>query len=201
MIKQKYFNDNYVITVEEDEQAYFYALKDRESIGCALIIKVHKNLGKNKKGDYLGYYYKIWEQETSSNAINSFIKDILEKPEFRKDYLSEGEGFDSVISYTTENGVNKKCQQAIERFYSQKSSKRGFKDFINLKTYGLDKFSRMKLDKIEGILRAKDIELAKSAFDDEKLVLSTLRWCCRGLLIEDAIRKVKTDLEVANNMR
>ena len=52
------------------------------------------------------------------------------------------------------------------------------------------------------MLRNKDIELAKLAFEyDEKSMLSALRWRCRGLLIDDAIRKVKTDLEVASNIR
>lgn len=201
MIKQKYFNDDYVVIIEEDEQAYFYAMKDREALNCALIFKVYKNINKGKKGEYLGYYYKSWTDETSPNSINAFIKEILENPDFRKDYLGEGEGFDGIISYANENGVNKKCQQSIERLYSKKASKRSFKDYMNLKTYGIDKFSRMKLDKLKDLLREKDIELAKATFDDEKLVLSTLRWCCRGLMIDDAIRKVKTDLEVANNIR
>lgn len=201
MIKHKYSNNDYIITIEEDEQAYFYAMKDREPLYCALIIKCHKNLGKNKKGEYLGYYHKTWSKEVSSNSINSFIKNILENPDFRKEYLSEGEGFNGVISYSNENGVNKKCQEAIKNFYNKKSSKRVFKDYLNLKTYGIDKFSRMKIDKLEGLLTEKDIKLAKLAFDDEKLVSSTLKWCCRGLLIDDAIRKVKTDLEVANNIK
>lgn len=201
LIRQKYLDDNYIISIEEDEQAYFYAMKDREDIYCALIIRVHKSLEKCKKGEYLGYYHKVWSKEVSVNTINSFIKNILEKPEFRKDYLYDGNGFEGIISYTNENGVNKKCQQAISKFYSIKASKRRFKDYIALKTYGIDKFSRMKLDKLEELLKVKDVELAKSAFDDEKLVLSVLRWCCRGLLIDDAIRKVKTDLEVANNIR
>lgn len=72
---------------------------------------------------------------------------------------------------------------------------------MNLKTYGMDKYSRMKIDKLQELLKEKDIELAKIAFDDDKLILSTLRWCCRGLLIDDAIRKVKTDLEIANNIK
>ena len=201
MIKQKYSNNDYIITIEEDEQAYFYAMKDREPLYCALIIKCHKNLGKNKKGEYLGYYHKTWDNEVPPNAINSFIKDILEKPDFRKDYLGDGEGFNDVISYSNENGVNKKCQQSIDNFYSKKLSKRAFKDYMNLKTYGMDKYSRMKMDKLQELLKEKDIELAKTAFDDDKLILSTLRWRCRGLLIDDAIRKVKTDLEVANNIK
>lgn len=201
MIKQKYLNDDYIITIEEDEQAYFYAMKDREYLYFALIFKVHENLGEGKKGEYLGCYHKTWEKEVSSNIINKFIKDILENPEFRKEYLSDGKGFDDIISYTNKNGVNKKCQQAIDNLYSKKASNRKFKDYMNLKTYGLDKFSRMKLSDMEELLRNKDIELAKSTFEDDKSILSTLRWCCRGLLIEDAIRKVKTDLEVASNIR
>ena len=202
MIEQKYLNDDYIITIEEDEQAYLYAMKDREHIHCALIFKVHKNKGKGEKGEYLGYYHKVWEKEVNSNVINKFIKDILENPEFRKEYLSDGKGFGDIISYTNKNGVNKKCQQAIDNLYSKQASSRRFKDYMNLKTYGLDKFSRMKLADIEELLRNKDIELAKLAFEyDEKSMLSALRWCCRGLLIDDAIRKVKTDLEVVSNIR
>lgn len=201
MIKQKYFDDDYIVIIEEDEEAYFYAMKDREPLSCALIFKVYKNINEGKKGEYLGCYCKSWKDETSQNSINAFIKEMLENPGFRKDYLDDGQGFEGVISYSNENGVNKKCQQSIERLYSKKASKRSFKDYMSLKTYGIDKFSRMKFDKLKDLLREKDIELAKANFDDEKLVLSTLRWCCRGLLIDDAIRKVKTDLEVANNIR
>ena len=97
--------------------------------------------------------------------------------------------------------MNKKCQQPIDNFYSKKSHKRVFKDYANLKTYGIDKYSKIKIDKLQELLKEKDIELAKTSFNDDKSILSTLRWCCRGLSIDDAIRKVKTDLEIANNTK
>ena len=94
------------------------------------------------------------------------------------------------------------CKEAIERFYKSKG-KKSFRDYLNLKTFGIDKFSRMKLDKLTGLVdnNNNNIDKAQQELGDEKLVLNVLRWNCRGLRIDDAIRKVKTDLEVAKNMR
>lgn len=198
MIKQKYSSEEHLITIEEDEEQYFYALKDRIPLYCALNIKVYKKIKGNKK-EYIGSYSKSWDNKTSSNAINMFIKNFLEKPIFRKDFLSDGNGFNAVIPYSDEKGINKRCKEVIKNFYSKNSSKRRFKDYAMLKTYGFDKFSRLKISSLEQLVQKKDFELAKTAFDDDKLVASTLKWCCRGLLIDDAIRKVKTDLEITNN--
>jgi hypothetical protein len=200
-MEQTYKSENYIVKVKEDEDAYFYALKDGEKLSYALKIIVYTNKG-GKQGKEVARYAEQWDEEISSNSINKFIKDILEKPEYREGYLIDGDGFNEVVKFSDDTGVNIKCKQAIDAFYKKNASKRKFKDYAGLKTYGIDKYSRMKLEKIAEILSQKDIDTVSLSFkDDEKSILTALRWCCRGLKVDDAIRKVKTDLEISANAR
>lgn len=199
-IKLIYKNENVIIDISEDGDLYFYALKDCEELHCALKIKVFKN-NNGKKGEYIGIYKKQWQEEVNLNSINSFIKNFLENPLFREEYLSDGIGFSEIVKYSNEKGINTKCAEAINRFYKKNKSKRKFKDYANLKTYGIDKYSRLKFEKAKELVEDKVVKEIEIVFTEEKDINNTLKWYLRGLKIEDAIRKVKTDLEIANNIK
>lgn len=202
MIKQDYRTQELSVKVREYSDAYFYALKDQTPLFCALKITVYRTLEEENKEEFLGMYYKEWEQETSVNTINRFIKKVLEDAGYRKDYLSEGRGFDEIIPFADDDGVNKKCREAIQRLQKKKGNTRNFKDYLKLKTFGIDKYSRAKKDVLASKLTERELKLAHDTFvSDEKAEISCLRWCCRGLSIKHAIRKVKTDLEVAENIK
>lgn len=193
--------DEYVVTVKDNEEDYFYALKDREPLYCSISVLIHRNSGKGKKGEHLVTYSNRWVEKVPSSTIYNFIRNILEKPECREKYRVDGEDFKDVIQYTHESGVNKKCYQAIQRFYKIKPSNRKFRDYANLKTFGIDKFSRLKKEALYERSLKVHIDEVEKAFEDEKDIASTLKWILRGLECEDAIRKTKTDLEIASNIR
>ena len=98
--------------------------------------------------------------------------------------------------------------KAIKKLNTQKNSLLKFKDFVNLKTFGMDDFSRAKRDVLEGMIPENDVRRLQKEFlpekeackEDEKLYVNALRWKARGLKTELSIRKVKTDQEVRNNM-
>ncbi len=74
-----------------------------------------------------------------------------------------------------------------------------FRDFTRLKVGGRDKFSNVRLKRLKEMV-PDHIEV-EAVLEDEKDVASCLRWILRGLPLHKAIRKVKTDLEVAENAK
>lgn len=58
----------------------------------------------------------------------------------------------------------------------------------------------MKRPVLEEKLDKDTIQKINTEFTEEADILCTMRWCVRGLSINNAIRKVKTDLEIKNNM-
>lgn len=98
--------------------------------------------------------------------------------------------------------VDKRCIAAIHRLNKQKMGKLKFKDFAALKTFGIDKFSRAKLEILLEALPPEAMQAVEAGFpedDSEKERISALRWMARGLEADRAIRKVKTDCEIRNN--
>ena len=74
-------------------------------------------------------------------------------------------------------------------------------DFASAKS-GRDAFSNMRLPKLLDAVSSQIAEAARQAFpNDDALVAKCLRWHLRGLDSGKAIRKVKTDLEVASNAK
>ena len=74
-----------------------------------------------------------------------------------------------------------------------------FHDFKNLKS-GRDEFSRLKLPQLRERFSAADQEQVEDEFDD-KLAAQCYRWMLRGLPLDKAVRKVRTDLEVSMNAK
>ncbi|MDK2911836.1 MAG: ribonuclease [Methanolobus sp.] len=75
----------------------------------------------------------------------------------------------------------------------------GFKSFAGLKVGGFDRFSRTGLDELREQAGKDASALAVKEFrEDERHQASALRWMLRGLAVDLAIRKVKTDIEIAS---
>lgn len=200
-VEQKYKKDNIQVQFTEDEDAALYAFKDGEEYFLCVKILIHE-LNENGKKKFLGRYFQEFKQKVSSVSYNKFVQKFLEDPAYREEFYSDGERWTGVIAFKTEKGVNQKCLHQIQRINSKNANKLNFKDFANLKSFGLDGFSRMKYEKLAEIVEDKDVKMVEQTFpDDEKLVVNTLRWAARGLTVGHAIRKVKTDLEIQANMR
>lgn len=78
-------------------------------------------------------------------------------------------------------------------------TKPSFADFANLKTGGKDFWSMQPIEALEFYFGAYLVSYVKSYFEDEKQMMSAIRWHGRGLTIENAIRKAMVDAEISNN--
>ena len=197
-IKQTYRNDLVEVRVKEDEQAYFYAMKDGEEVGYCLNIQVIDLTTK----DCLNEYFVQLSVGANMGAYHQFMKKFLTQPKFREDYRNDGKkaGWEGVISLEVDDkGVDQRCERQIQRLNGAKNLH--FKDFMGLKTFGRDKVSSMKREVLIEKLSTSDIALVEQELDNEKQQITALRWIYRGLNPKLAIRKVLTDLEIANNMR
>lgn len=86
--------------------------------------------------------------------------------------------------------IHPKCAEAIDRLIQLKDPK--FTDFVDLKTYGNDKYSAMGWDQLQQFINEKTVIVVEQ-FNDEANILSALRWFARGLPVSLAIRKVRAD--------
>lgn len=191
---QTFTQDAIKVTFRENDSAALYALKDGDDYFlCVDIIISHG--GKN-----ISQYFKEFDKPVTSNHYSAFVKKFLENRTYRQAFLEEGElPWEGVIPFQTNDGVNKKCRQVIEQLNNKKKPK--FTDFVRLKTYGSDSFSRMKIEKLKDYISESSLQLIEAELEDGKIQLNAIRWVARGLQTNLAIRKVKTDQEVRQNMR
>lgn len=73
----------------------------------------------------------------------------------------------------------------------------GFRDFADLRTGGIDAFSKIPIATLEERAGMDAVALVKEALDDEKAQATALRWALRGLGVKRAIRKVQVDVEIS----
>lgn len=105
--------------------------------------------------------------------------------------------FIPVKEYAERYDVHESCARAILDFYRE--NKHSFRSYVALKTGGIDAWSRKKADFIEERAGTEVLRYARDFFGDEKQALSCAKWRCRGLALEDAVRKVLVDAEVTEN--
>lgn len=87
----------------------------------------------------------------------------------------------------------------IDRVITTPMDKLRFRDFIGLRS-GRDSFSRLRLPTLREMVSRDDAERAAEEWpDDESEQAKCLRWILRGLPLDKAIRKVKTDAQVRAN--
>lgn len=152
----------------------------------------------NKDGEFTRYR-RDFDKKISAAHYDRFVKKFLRDQEYRQQYLLSGfTPWKGTIDENRED-VHEDCRKQIERINQKKNLK--FKDFKNLKTCGLDKYSRLSLEKLEKELGQEQIAAIKSEFAENREILAAMRWCARGLKVQHAIRKVKTDREIENNAK
>lgn len=94
--------------------------------------------------------------------------------------------------------VAPESQSPLEKVCQTPIGSLSFSDFLKLKC-GRDRYSQMKLPDLQSAVTESDWILGTSAFlNDEKAQASCFRWILRGLDADKAIRKVRTDFEVAD---
>lgn len=98
---------------------------------------------------------------------------------------------------TVADKVNPKCRESIERF--SRISKPKFSDYRDLRTYGLDSFSKKTVKELEDLLGARACSVIRNAIHDQTDYASALRWAARGLPSEEAAHKANVDAEVREN--
>jgi hypothetical protein len=117
--------------------------------------------------------------------------------------LPSGEKVNSLpkLPQLPENVVKCEKKSGIAKLVN-KGHRAKFKDYAQLRS-GRDQFSSMKMDDLIANLDDdnSDVDAVMDGLDNEKMQASALRWILRGLPVQMAIRKVKTDAELAENAR
>ncbi len=154
--------------------------------------------------DVESFYVKSFEK-LSDSKYTQFIEKFLVDPKYRDTYLVGGENWPGVLKLQGEEkpAVHPKCASSIKKIENTREQKLRFQDFAQLKTYGLDSFSRKKIPELEALVGADAIAEIKmdSRMEDDKLYSTALKWCARGLSPQHAVRKVMTDKEISENSR
>lgn len=174
---------------KEETQAYrdkmrgFFGMID---IGF-VHVKGHSGDKYNDKADELA--------KTGSGILKESDENISEKKEkksFTKKNMLNLTGLPEIGE-----GINPNCRNAITLFLRKRKPQ--FKDFMELKVFGLDKYSRLKEESLTQILGKDVCEEIRGKVNDPKGYLSALRWAARGLSAEDASKKANVDMEIAEN--
>lgn len=148
-------------------------------------VKGHSGDAYNDKADELAKTGAGILEETF--AEDAEVKEPAKKGKKTKDLPGIGEG------------INPRCEKAIRLFRKKRNPR--FKDFVELKSYGQDKYSRLKEEGLILILGEDVCEEIRGKVNEPEGYLPALRWAVRGLSAEDASRKANVDLEVSANCR
>lgn len=107
----------------------------------------------------------------------------------------------NIVEYAEVFQISISCAKSILEF--KKKKQHSFKDYVALKTGGLDFWSRKKKEQL-----LSDNESGSQLWNtilqylpEEKEALSALRWYMRGLSLEEAIRKELVQKEVSGNCK
>ena len=197
--KETYKDGKYRVIFDEPDWYALDAYKNGEPYFLAISIRIFKT-GEDGKERELGSYLKEFKKEPNVAHVSKFIDKFLADKEYRKQYFVNGKEWEDVILPKEKSSVNPRCASAIRQLNERKENKLKFKDFANLKTYGMDGFSRMKEDKLKELIGEEAVKKVISELaDDVKMQNSAYKWIARGLRPNLAIRKVKIDAEISAN--
>lgn len=144
-----------------------------------------------------GDKYNDKADELAKTGAMIFVKeDIVEEMVAEENAASSKEKREST-SLEIETGANEKCRKAIAKF--KKKCNPRFRDFVELKTYGQDKYSRLKEEKLKDILGEDVCKEIREKVNTPEGYMPALKWAARGLSAEDAAHKANVDLDVSKN--
>lgn len=192
-LNYKYGKVSTEVKFKSDDDSLFYAMKDGDDVFA--VVKVVVKI----ENEVVAIYSRVFEDKLTSQHYNSFMRKFLEDEDYRIPFLVEGEWKGTIPFSDKDSGVNKKCAEITKKINKKKNPK--FKDYANLKTFGRDKYSSMKKEELITQTKEEDFIMINSAFEEEKLVLSALRWRLRGLSVHKAIRKVEVDETIKSNIK
>jgi len=72
-----------------------------------------------------------------------------------------------------------------------------FRDFAKLRVGGRDSYSRQPLTQLRQSINGEDWSVVSEKLRADRDRASCLRWMLRGLPLDKAIRKVRTDMEIS----
>ena len=185
-----------------DDDDYFCAFKSSDFDDSELETE---NVDVFVRGsNFRASYYKQF-QKLSDSAYTQFIEKFLADFQYRCNFLTDGENWTGELKVLGEEKplIHPKCASEIKRIENTQDDRLKFRDFANLKTFGMDFFSRKKIPELEKILDESQVVVIKSdaRMSDTTLYTSALKWCARGLSANHAVRKVMTDKEISDNSR
>lgn len=169
--------------------------------GCVCIsISVTDN-----KNNIMEYRFDFPHKEYTEQWNDKFEDSFLYNKDYRKTFEVKDERtleFDSAPSIPPLNDLQKKDKSIELQKEIKKINKKGgkFKDFMKLKS-GRDKYSGFRKNALLELVEEDVISNKEIKTLEESDKLKVYRWILRGLTTENAIRKVKTDLEVSSNCK
>ena len=141
------------------------------------------------KRDGAKFYAEMEEKGKSSPAMAVLI-DIPDELDILPEFTSNAE-------YARDHNIHKRCAADIQEFYLV--GDRSFKAYLSIKTGGIDYWSKESVYKMIDIVPDGIWDIIQEHFENEAQQKTCLRWCCRGLALSDAIRKVLVDTEASKN--
>lgn len=134
-------------------------------------------------------------KELKKRKGNAMTKPIHMPVQFSNEFLE----FLSTSNYMKKYHVNKVCAEQLTILSVCKTIT--FRDYMNLKTDGVDHWSRKtKEELLEDVAYPKmTLDTITEYIKDEPNILSCLRWYHRGLPLYHSIRKILVDKEVKGN--
>jgi len=182
-----YRDQNILVRFKEDEYEIIDAYKNGTPYYFAADINVYQD------GDLFATYFRCFEKKVTPVYYQQFIKKFLTSPEYREAFRLSPKKWEGVINYENDKGVNQKC---ADRIYSlNQLNTVTTQDLLSLKSWGLDKFSKMRERQLYGMLTPNQIDMVMDEVKDAKVRLDVCRWIGRGLKEELAVQKALQDAQ------
>lgn len=196
------------VTVRSDSQLIVNQLNGDYKVKSESLFKIHDKI-KRMVQDHFEKVEFVWvprEQNKFADALASHAigmnNAIVDKINFKIEFWEA----DSTYTPNPEDFEDLPCLNPETSFkinqLNQKDANK-FKDFIELKTYGIDGYSKLKendlLEIIEIRYGERTIEFLEKALEGTTTMYlkNVYKWIARGLNPNDAFKKVSVDIEMA----
>lgn len=180
---------------EADDSAYVHAIQNQ--IPCGLILYID---AINPNQICVAHYERIWEERPNPVHLENFIQKFSKEGDYRDSYRVNGMKIIEDFQIGKQDMIDPRTYKAIQRINFAPPHTLAFRDFANLKTYGKDSISKMRMEELQGEVTQAELAEIKGQVPPE-MVLLVLRWIKRGLRLDHAIHKVKCDLEISQNAK